>query len=487
MLYISSSSCNKMPFVGTESFSDNEIRFGDAGLVVETKAFTETTNTTLRTNGFNVAAIIDSDKSTMFNKAVTYSGGAFRVPGEKYYFPETGTMSFYAAYPKTQAITVKNGAATLSYSHNTSNDLIAAKATSIYEQSTDVMMAFDHILSQVSIKAQGKETSVDYKIKSVKITAANGGTYAYTEEKWTPNPTTQTYTVFSDPTGKAVSTSTMTDVGSAMSFIPGNIKLNVVWECYDKGTTKVIYSKDVTTDVTLPQGEHTTLKLSLPFDSDIPVLLSGVFSINNYGRKVKFTKGNLYWNGSKFRCEKTQYAYPDTRNADHIGHFYWTKDYSSAIAPNFDYYAAHLDDNFFAIDGGAIEGFTVLSLNEFNYLSEHALAYNDGYAISINGVFCLVLKPDGYSGTVKKSYTASEWTEAEASGLVALPFAGSYSGSSGMQYSGIKGHYFTCTPNLDNEIHAWGFQFDTEMAKTSNFGRATASSVRLVSVVDTGN
>lgn len=506
-------SCNRMPIEGVDSFTGDEIRFSSAVIFVNTKAFTEATNTILQTNGFNAAAIIDSDNSTMFNTAVTYSSGAYTVPNTKYYWPVSGTMSFYGVYPKTQAITLNSGDATLSYSHDTDTDLIAAKAAGVSKQSSAVMMTFDHILSQVQIKAQGAETTVDYKVFSVKITDADGGTYAYTAGTWTPSSTTQAYTVYSNASGMEVSTSTMTAVGSAMSFVPGDAKLQVVWKCYNKGTSTVVCEKDVTVDVTLPQGKNSTLNLTLPFDasnltfnssigawvSDIqniemeepytPELINGVFTVNNSNQTVKFVKGNLFWNGSEFRCEDTQYAYPTTGNADHIGHFSWSKDARVAYAENYNIAIAGFGitpattDKFFAADGGAIEGFTVLSKDEWNYLINNAIAKNSSSnnEIIIDGKKCLVLKPDGFSGAVYDSYNAAQWATAEASGLVALPFAGS-SDASIVEGTGFNGNYWSSTPGGDYADIAWYAYFNDERAYTDNFNRNLGYSVRLVSV-----
>lgn len=260
-------SCDKMSSSET-ALRDGEIRFGEAGITVDTKAFTETTATTLRGSGFNAAAIFDSDGSAMFNDAVAYSDGTYGVPGKKYYWPVSGTMSFYAVYPKSQAISVSTGGvATLSYSHNTDIDLVAAKAANVTRRSTAVMLSFDHILSQVNVKAKGAETTVDYKVFSVKLTDASGGTYTYVNGEWTPGSTTQAYSVYSSASGLSVSTSSLTNVGSTMSFIPGAVKLQVVWKCYNKSTSTVVCEKDVTVDVNLAQGKNTTLNLTLPFDS----------------------------------------------------------------------------------------------------------------------------------------------------------------------------------------------------------------------------
>lgn len=211
-----------------------------------------------------------------------------------------------------------------------------------------------------------------------------------------------------------------------------------------------------------------------------PELVSGVFTVNGSGKKVKFAKGNLYWNGSEFRCEDTQYAYPTTRNVDHIVHFFWSKTASVAYAARYIDPSISTYDKFFAADGGAIEGFTVLSKDEWQYLNDNAIAEKQ---TTIDGKTCTVLKPDGFDGTVADSYTAAEWATAEASGLVALPFAGYYNSFS-IDISGGEGRYWSSNPVEDDAIDCWYTKFSLVDADSYFVDRSFGHSVRLVQVVE---
>lgn len=258
--------CQKnLPAVLSDS---GEIRFGVGG-EVGTKAFTEVTKEALQTNGFNVAAIIDADNSTMFNDKVTHNATdeLFSVSGKHYYFPNTGTMSFYGVYPVSQAITVASGAASIAYSQNADTDLIAAKATGVSKQSSAVMMTFEHLLSQIDIKAKGEDANADYKLKSVTVTAPNGGTYTYADDEWALSETSGNYDVYRTAESAAdmvVSTSAYTAVGGAMTFLPANADIRVIWECFNKDGGQLISSNDQTINVTMAQGEHATCNLTLP-------------------------------------------------------------------------------------------------------------------------------------------------------------------------------------------------------------------------------
>lgn len=259
-------SCEKFATMNSSTPDNGEIRFGTTGIRVETKAFSETTVSTLQGDGFNVAAIIDADGDAMFNKAVAYESttGLYTVPNEHYYYPNTGTMSFYAAHPLGQAITINGGAASLAYSQNADIDLVAAKATAVAKQPTAVMLTFDHLLSQIDVTAKGENATVDYKLKNVTVTAPNGGTYTYTDDKWALSTTPGDYSVYSNASGMAVSTAANTAVGSAMTFMPSDVSINVVWECFNKVDKTLISSNDQTISVSLIRGKHSTLNLILP-------------------------------------------------------------------------------------------------------------------------------------------------------------------------------------------------------------------------------
>lgn len=504
-------SCNKSVTADIPAYGSDEIVFGADLIRVGTKAFSESTNSSLQADGFNAAAVIDADNSAMFNKAVAYANGVYSIPGEHHYWPKTGTMSFYGVYPKTQAVSVDSGVATLSYTQNADTDLIAAKAAAVSKTDGEVVIAFDHILSQLSIEVQGGETTVDYKLFSLTLTAPDGGTYAYADGSWTPSATTADNSVYSNESGMEVSTSAMTAVGDAMSFIPGDISLNVVWKCYNKGTSTVICEKDVTVDVTIPQGKHTTLNLTLPFDSSYLSLNSSVgawtpdsqdieieefepvFTVNASGKQVKFAPGNLYWDGTQFMFEEHQYDYPESWDASHVGRFYWSKTASVAYAENYSDSGKTKSDVFFAVNGEAIRGYTVLNKDEWTYLIDNSLekASDKPKVVTVAGKNCVILKPDGFSesgGTVAGSYTAETWATAESKhGLVALPLTGSRSGSS-LYTVGSSASYWSSTPDDDDSSNAWSAYFPSDPSDNGHAlecsYRKYGRSVRLVKVVE---
>ena len=208
-------------------------------------------------------------------------------------------------------------------------------------------------------------------------------------------------------------------------------------------------------------------------------------------KKVKFAPGNLYWDGSEFKFEEHQYDYKSSRDASHVRHFFWSKNARVAYAA--DYAAANTEfgitpaktDTFFAADGGAIEGYTVLDKTEWRYLIVHALekASDKPKVVTVAGKKCVILKPDGFNGTVADTYTADQWAAAETTGLVALPFAGNYSGSI-VNNAGTLGHYWSASPESSSASKAWYAYFDSGDANTNFSNRNDGRVVRLVSVVE---
>ena len=167
-------------------------------------------------------------------------------------------------------------------------------------------------------------------------------------------------------------------------------------------------------------------------------LLTGAFSVSPT-KKVKFTKGNLYWDGNEYHLEDDQLSVANTWDPNHVSHFYWVNDTDiEKDDPAYQPYAEHFTnsglsytDKFWCsknrkitVDGTS--GLHCLSGGgdgEWTYLLKHRnnadkLKRN---MVNVNGIgLCLVIAPDGYTGTINSSYTAEEWTEAEKEGLVCL-------------------------------------------------------------------
>lgn len=171
-------------------------------------------------------------------------------------------------------------------------------------------------------------------------------------------------------------------------------------------------------------------------------LLTGVFSVSPT-KKVKFTKGNLYWDGSRYRLEDDQLSSAATWDPNHVSHFYWTNDIDiEKTDPAYQPYAESYPYQYpfaelskidkcwcskerkISVDGTS--GLYILSGGwggEWGYLLEQRpnAANLRKYLVTVAGEDkCLIIAPDDYKGTIQSSYTAAEWQQAEKEGLICL-------------------------------------------------------------------
>lgn len=476
--------CNR-ECISTLFSKNDEILFRSNGVKVEVKSFTEADNSQLQANGFKVAAVIDEDNSVMFNSAVAYNSGdaVYRVSGSNYFYPNEGTMSFYAAYPASETIALSEGAASITYAQNADEDLVVSKALAVAKQGTPIQMDFEHILAQVSINCTGEDTSADYKVKGIKITSADGGVYSFADDRWTLDTTDGEYNVYSNTAG--ITVTTKTPVGSAMSFIPDTVQLNVIWDCFSKGTENLISTNNQTVEITLSKGKHSTLNLILPsnaseiaFDTSVEEweneeenieVKEYVFTVDDRGSTIVFSPGNLYWDGTKYCFEQSQLDYCSSNTENHIGCFIYSRSETIARSSASSDSSARDCDIIFAANGGAMDGWTVLTAAQWDYIKRHSTMNN---FVSINGALYAVLAPDDFDGEIMDTYTLSEWRTAERKGLVALPCT-----------QGEYGFYWSQTSSSTSE--ATGIAVGGPGGEVASDNRYnTYSSIRLVKFVN---
>ena len=204
-------------------------------------------------------------------------------------------------------------------------------------------------------------------------------------------------------------------------------------------------------------------------------LLIGAFSVSPT-KKVKFTKGNLFWDGSDYHLEADQLSVADKWDPNHVSHFYWVNDTDiEKDVPEYKPYAVYFNnsglsyaDKFWCsknrkitVDGTS--GLHCLSggdEGEWAYLlksRKNADKLNRNM-VNVNGIGqCLVIAPDGYTGTINSSYTAEEWAEAEAEGLVCLVSNGFRGGKT--KYESDCGYYWTSTPMPFNTPLSYFLEF----------------------------
>ena len=194
-------------------------------------------------------------------------------------------------------------------------------------------------------------------------------------------------------------------------------------------------------------------------------LLPGVFSVSAT-RKVRFTKGNLYWDGNNWRFESNQMNSPITWDPNHIGHLFWTTTAESAYATEYGRESHSVNDRFFADGRDASHTLTVEGVSGLRVLSDgengeiayllHQRPKAEAlykYPVEIKGVGtnCLVIAPDNYAGALGSTYDAAAWAIAEADGLVCLTPTGFRSDTAIMNIGSLGG-YWSGTPMTGSDV-----------------------------------
>ncbi len=223
--------------------------------------------------------------------------------------------------------------------------------------------------------------------------------------------------------------------------------------------------------------------------------LAGIFSVSST-KKVQFTKGNLYCDGSVFHFEANQTDYPTSWNASHVGHFYWANstDYLSAYTNYMPYALKYSNssvstsDKFFCggenpltVDGTS--GCFALSESEWNYLINTRTNASNLCKCCVtvgDKKNCLIIAPDGFSGTLKASYTLDELSSLD---LVCLPAAG-YRNGSYFYFAEGWGKYWYSTPSSSYGSYASDIYFNSDIYTDGFSGRSDGFSVRLVRLAE---
>lgn len=239
--------------------------------------------------------------------------------------------------------------------------------------------------------------------------------------------------------------------------------------------------------------------------------LPGLFTISNGADneagtaddvQVRFSKGNLYYDGSKFNFEANQYDFRTYAGKNscingsssttgtptgHWGLFGWVgasssftgdAQYGVSTSTTASDYGNVASEALKSDWGNTIDNsgtWSTLSTAEWQYLfNNHVKVW--GQFDSVNGYF---IAPDGFVGDASTlSSLVSDWTAAEAAGIVFLPAAG-YRLDSDVKNVGDYGIYWSSTALVI--YYAYTVRFNSFDVYADDFNyRHSGYSVRLV-------
>ena len=252
--------------------------------------------------------------------------------------------------------------------------------------------------------------------------------------------------------------------------------------------------------------------------------LPGVFTVSDNGtpndpsddKKVHFSKGNLYYDGSNWGFEDEQYyfrTYCDGTNnggkcdangynntsgtaSGHWGLFGWSTNTLYGMRTSYttsDYYGSFIDWGKTINNKGTWSTLSGGSNGEWKYLLDGRMVNNgtgEGKSykratITLNettGVYGLILYPDNYTAQkAATNYSLADWTTMEQDGCVFLPAAGRRAGS-GVSRVGGNGYYWSSTA-YDGDS-AYRVDFCSSYVRPDDRGyRDDGYSVRLITEV----
>lgn len=408
-----------------------------------------------------------SDRIFSFDQKEIFSGSATGEIGE-------GPILWYALYPGSLVNKSPQGHNSVSIAAGRqtqngydSSDHICGEnyplCGSVQAPFTNVKISLKPLYSAVKLNiknASGKAQT----IKSASITADKSICGSFSVDF---SSSSRAYEALS------ASATASTDVVNPAELAPGSIAAVYIGVVPFSGKVKCTVNsekRETEYEVEIKAGEVKSLDIDYtgndtpdpepepgpgPEEPEITDELPGIFSVDASGSKVKFSRGNLWFgyedSENKFKIEEKQnYTYPNENsdtgcelNKTHISHFLWSTTAEEAYGDSRTSTSFAPEDRLFAADGGAIEGWTVLTKAEWNYLlNEREVNGGKGngysyfncctaknYYIDGSIVRGLLIFPDDYSGdrfnSGKNSDKAITWDEIDKAGIAYLPAAGS--------------------------------------------------------------
>lgn len=229
--------------------------------------------------------------------------------------------------------------------------------------------------------------------------------------------------------------------------------------------------------------------------------LPGEFTINDSGKKIHFSHGNLYFDGADWGFEPEQYYFRTYNNfgkcdadgysedfgtaSGHWGLFGWSTAYSNygmIISNNIEAYPGDFVDWGMAycesnnIADGSWRTLTGGTEYEWKYLFDN----HDNIWGTCNDVPGRFIAPDDFEGGTKAlSEAVNNWESAQAIGIIFLPAAG-YRILDSVDNVGVQGCYWSSSECSEYEGYGMYFFQDGSLIKVVGYYRYSGVSVRLV-------
>lgn len=241
-----------------------------------------TRSTEITTNNFNhfiVYAYAGADYSSTAGNLIIDKGEFDKATDwtstKKYYWPETGNLSFLGynlddakyktdgAYP-TLEYTIKSTIAT-------QEDLLVSKEVNKAYSNSAISLPFKHALSQVLFTVEGDDADLTYTVEKIEINQVNSvGTYDYQTTTWTATSTPADYTITPSANVEVAGTAveSFADASGVAILMPQDVTDKTIKITYSAKHTggaavKVESPATVTLKGSWTPGKRTTYKLVL--------------------------------------------------------------------------------------------------------------------------------------------------------------------------------------------------------------------------------
>lgn len=251
-----------------------EIKFGYSPV---TRA-TETT-----TDNFNYFEVYAYKGATYSSTAgdLIIDGGIFNKTTDwestkKFYWPETGNLSFFGYNLNDAQYNTDSGKPTLTYTIESTikaqKDLLVSKHLDQAYSTTAISLPFKHALSQVLFTVEGDDADLTYTVEKIEIKQVSStGTYDYENSAWTTTATLANYTITPANAVEVTGTApeSFVDADGVAILMPQDVTNKTIEVTYSAQYTssgtgvKVESPATVTLKGSWTNGKKTTYKLVL--------------------------------------------------------------------------------------------------------------------------------------------------------------------------------------------------------------------------------